>query len=201
MSTALRDVSGAAAVAVVQQQLLAYQTMLLRWNSTFNLVSRQDTQRLLHRHVLDALQLLPYLLGRHVLDIGTGAGLPGMVLAIARPDLEFTLLDRAARKVRFLVQARAELGLHNVTTVCADALNWRSPCPFDTVTVRAVATGANLQAMVLPHLAPHGQLLAQLGTARDDALPAALRQRHEHRYRLAEVPGEFRIVVMGWPQD
>ena len=184
----------------IAARLFAYQALLLRWNGTFNLVSRQDSQRLLRRHLLDALQLLPYLQGARVLDVGTGAGLPGMVLAIVRPDLAFTLLDRVGRKVRFLVQARAELALHNVTAVCGDALNWRSEVPFDTVTTRAVTTGADLQALVLPHLATDGVLLAQLGAnqlaADVAALPPALQLRDEHRYQLVGIAGEFRIAVM-----
>ena len=176
--------------------MLAFCKLLLRWNNTFNLVSRQDSGRLLRRHVLDALQLLPHVRGPRLLDIGTGAGLPGIVLAIARPQLQCTLLDRVARKVRFVVQARAELGLGNVTAVCGDALQWRSPDLFDTVTVRAVATGPDLQALVLPHLAADGRVLAQLGTLQAAPLPAALSLVDEHRYRLPEIVGEFRTVVM-----
>ena len=79
--------------------------------------------------------------------------------------------------------------------VCGDALNWRSPGPFDTVTVRAVTTGADLEALALPHLADDGVLLAQLGV-KPVALPPTLVLRQEFRYQLDEVPGEFRIAVM-----
>lgn len=196
LEAALRPHIGDIAAPIAAAQLLAYQALLLRWNTAFNLVSRQDTHRLLQRHILDALELLPFVGTGRLLDIGTGGGLPGMVLAIARPDVAVMLLDRAARKVRFLTQARTTLQLDNVEAICGDALNWRSAQGFDTVTTRAVATGERLAAMVLPHLAPDGRLLAQLGTAQPATLPPGLQVRDEHRYQLAGVAGEFRILVM-----
>ena len=99
-------------------RLLNYTRLLERWNGAFNLVSRKDIDRLVARHLLDSLSVLPLLRGPRVMDLGSGAGLPGIPLAIACPDLSFTLVDRSDRKARFLTQVIGELDLSNVFVYC-----------------------------------------------------------------------------------
>lgn len=165
--------SGAAALGVAlrpeQRDALAqFATLLHRWNSAFNLVSRRDIPRLVARHLLDALSLVPMLQGRRVIDLGTGAGLPGVPLAIARPDVEFTLVDRSERRIRFVRQVTIELNLKNVAPVACDYADFRAGTLFDTVVSRAVAKPAALWRIAANLLAPGGIALFQVGANERD---------------------------------
>jgi 16S rRNA (guanine527-N7)-methyltransferase len=154
--------------------LVRFAALLRRWNSAFNLVSRGDVARLTERHLLDALSLVPLIVGQRVLDLGTGAGLPGIPLAIARPDLEFTLLDRSERRIRFVLQAKLDLSLSNVDPVNADYADFRPDVLFDTVVSRAVAKPAALWRDAANLLAAEGIALFQVGAlGRDSDLPDA----------------------------
>jgi 16S rRNA (guanine527-N7)-methyltransferase len=147
---------------------MRYAALLRRWNAAFNLISRRDTARLIPRHLLDSLSLAPYLIGTHVLDLGTGAGLPGIPLAIACPSLHFTLIDRRARRIRFVQQVAGELALGNVDPVVADFNEFRPPRLFDTVVSRAVSAPSELWAVAAPLLGPNGQALLQAGATADE---------------------------------
>jgi 16S rRNA (guanine527-N7)-methyltransferase len=160
--------SGATALGVELQpaqveRLLQFAALLRRWNGAFNLVSRRDAPRLVARHLLDALSLAPMLQGARVLDLGTGAGLPGVPLAIANPDKAFTLIDRSERRIRFVRQATIDLGLSNVTPIAADFADFRADGLFDTVVSRAVAKPAALWRVAADLLAPGGIVLFQVG--------------------------------------
>jgi 16S rRNA (guanine527-N7)-methyltransferase len=164
--------AGAAALGVELDQarldrLVAFAQLLRRWNKAFNLVSRRDIGRLIARHVLDSLSLAPQLRGRRVLDLGTGAGLPGMPLAILRPQLSFTLVDRAERRIRFVQQVCLELEVSNVDAIAADFASVRVTAPFDTVVSRAVAKPAALWRVAEKLLASEGVVLLQVGAAED----------------------------------
>ena len=166
-------------------QLAAFAALLAHWNDAFNLVSRGDLSRLLPRHLLDSLSLRPHLVGRRVLDVGTGAGLPGLPLAIAAPALEFTLLDRSERKLKFARQAVLELGLANVTIVQRALDAYRPTAPFDTVVVRAVATPRRVWKRLARVLAPTGVALFQSVHPEALALPDSVAST---RHRV-EIPG------------
>ncbi len=113
---------------------MAYGVLIEKWNRSINLVSRGDIARLDKRHLIDSLAASPYLTGETVLDVGTGPGLPGIPLAIARPTLTFTLWERMSRRVRFLQLVCRELGLNNVEVVECDLdktalpLSRQQPC-------------------------------------------------------------------------
>ena len=133
-----RDVDSGRAVG----RLEAYERLVRRWNARSSLVSRRDSARLRDRHVLDSLSLLPWWRGS-LADVGSGAGFPGVPLAIARPEASVTLIERSERKAHFLHQVVIELGLSNVDVIEADVRH-RQPGSlagrvFDTVTARAVA--------------------------------------------------------------
>ena len=115
-------------------------------------------------HVLDSLAVLPHIEGaKALLDVGSGAGLPGIPIAIARPDLAVTLLDAGLKKAAFLRQAQAELGLTNLTVVCARVEQWRPGASFDVVVSRAFAELAEFVAQAQHLVAPDGVMLAMKG--------------------------------------
>jgi 16S rRNA (guanine527-N7)-methyltransferase len=139
--------------------ILQFGDLLLRWNRAFNLISRQDTGRLVSRHLLDSLSIEPWLHRDQVMDLGTGAGLPGVPLAIAREEVSFTLVDRSERKIRFVDQVARTLGLGNVTTHCGDVRTLPDTATFDTVVSRAVAAAGELWTLAEPRLRPGGRVL------------------------------------------
>ena len=139
-------------------KLDAFEALLRRWNRRYNLVSRRDVGRLRERHVCDSLALLPWWQGR-LADIGSGAGLPGLPLAIVRPTASVVLVERSVGKCRFLRQAAIDLQLGNVEVVAADATRYRPAAPFDTVVARAVAPADKAWQLMRPLLAPTGSAL------------------------------------------
>ncbi|MGE5624077.1 MAG: 16S rRNA (guanine(527)-N(7))-methyltransferase RsmG, partial [Bacillota bacterium] len=112
---------GAALPPGGETSLLRYVELLLQWNKAYNLTSIRDPEEMLTKHVLDSLSILPFVDASPVLDVGSGAGLPGIPLAVARPDLKFTLLDSNGKKTRFMTHAAAALTLKNVDVVQARA--------------------------------------------------------------------------------
>ena len=150
-------------------KLLAYKDLLIHWNRTYNLVSRNDQHRVWERHVLDSLSILPHIKGVKVADIGSGAGLPGIPLSIIQHKKIFTLIDRMERKTRFLRHAALSLELENVsvetlnlsdssTVRCAEAKTI-----YDTVVARAVSAPNKVWAMARPLLKQGGLLVIQCG--------------------------------------
>ncbi len=120
-------------------QLLTYVQLLVKWNKVYNLTSVRDPQEMISRHILDSLAVLAYLSGNTLLDIGTGAGLPGIPVAIAKPDMAVTLLDSNSKKTRFLQQVKSELALTNISVVHARVEQANLP-KFTTVIARAFST-------------------------------------------------------------
>ena len=151
-------------------RLVAYLTLLERWNRAYNLTAVRDPDAMVVRHLLDSLSILPWLEGPRVLDVGSGAGLPGIPLAIARPDCEFCLLDSNGKRTRFLTQVAAELRLPQENEVRARVEDYRPGTPFNSVVSRAFATLAELVADAGRLCAPTGRLLAMKGVFPDDEL-------------------------------
>ena len=144
-------------------QLTAFAELIRKWNAKVNLVSRQDIERLENRHLLDSLAAAPHLnVGTH-LDIGSGAGLPGVVLAIARPEYKFLLCERMARRCRFLQTVVQTLGLKNVDIVEA-SVESISEQTFDGITARAVAKPNVIWDWVSHLLADSGSIINFLST-------------------------------------
>jgi 16S rRNA (guanine527-N7)-methyltransferase len=169
--------------------------LLTRWNDAFNLVSRRDVSRLVPRHVLDSLSLLPHLVGRRVLDLGTGAGLPGLPLAIAAPAIAFTLLDRSERRLKFARQAVIELELANVEVECRSLDEFRPDVAFDTVVVRAVGTPRRLWRTLERVLAPTGVALFQSADPDALELPGGVVAKR-HRIDIPGLAEPHWIVVL-----
>ena len=143
--------------------LLDYLALLAKWNKVYNLTAVRELERMLPQHVLDSLAVLPYISGGNLLDVGSGAGLPGIPLAIALPELQVTLLDSNHKKAAFLRQACIELGLGNVTVICERVETWQAPDKFDIVISRAFSELATFTKLASHLCAPSGAMLAMKG--------------------------------------
>jgi 16S rRNA (guanine527-N7)-methyltransferase len=145
-------------------RLAQYLRLLEKWNRVHNLTAIREPEQMVTLHVLDSLSVLPYVAGAHTLvDVGTGAGLPGIPLAIARPDLRVTLLDSSHKKTTFLEQARMELKLENIAVACERVERWHPQAKFDAVVSRAFAELADFAQGARHLVAPGGRMLAMKG--------------------------------------
>ncbi len=176
--------------AQAAERLAAFEALVRRWNRRVNLVSRHDIHRLRERHTGDSLALLPLCRGR-LADVGSGAGFPGVPLAIARPGMAVVLIERSLRKSRFLRHAAMELDLGNVEVVLADAADYAPDALFDTVTVRAVAPPTRAWTLVRHLLAQGGAALLQ---SREPPAAATF-ERGRIRYLAEYAAGAVATVV------
>jgi len=178
-----RLTSGANALQVrlsdeVCEQMLCYIELLESWNKKFNLTAIRDPVEMVTRHLLDSLSIAPYVHGKTLVDIGSGAGLPGIPLALIAPERQITLVDSNGKKARFLQEAKSALDLANVSIALTRIEQLRQR--FDCVTARAFSTLGEMLKLGGHLLAQGGIWLAQKGR-----YPEA---------ELAGVPSEFRIV-------
>ena len=177
--------------------LALYLRLLERWNRAYNLTAVRDPEAMVVRHVLDSLSILPWLEGPRVLDVGSGAGLPGMPLAIVRPEYQFCLLDSNGKRTRFLAQAVMELRLVNVDVIRSRVEDHRPDALFDSVVSRAFATLAELVADAGRLCAPGGRLLAMKGVFPDEELarlPAAYRVVGVYPLRVPHLEAERHLA-------
>lgn len=144
------------------EKLAAYIALLDKWNKVYNLTSVRNPKEMISRHLLDSLAILPYLTGDTLLDVGSGGGLPGIPIAIVKPELAVTLLDSNSKKTRFLHQAKAELALENVTVVHARIEQADLPL-FSMVTARAFSTITDILDLAGRHCDDAGCLLLMKG--------------------------------------
>ncbi len=149
------------------EQLLAFVQLLEKWNKAYNLTAIRNKAAMIGLHLLDSLAVAPYIQGPRIIDIGTGAGLPGIPLAIYYPELQFTLLDSNAKKTRFVQQAILELGLKNVTVSHTRVEQYEPEQNFDTVITRAFASLPDILKLTSHLLSEQGILLAMKGQATD----------------------------------
>jgi 16S rRNA (guanine527-N7)-methyltransferase len=165
--------------------ILRYLELLERWNRHHNLTAVRGGEAMLDRHVLDSLTVLPWLQGDRVLDVGSGAGLPGLVLALADPDRHYVLLDAAAKRVRFLRHVIGELGLWHVEALHARVEDLHPDPGFATVVSRAFAAPPEFVRRAGHCVAPGGRLVAMLGQAAAADLPLPAGWRRVHLVRVA----------------
>jgi 16S rRNA (guanine527-N7)-methyltransferase len=173
---------------------------LADWNRRFNLTAIREPADMVDKHLLDSLSVQPHLHGRRIADIGTGAGFPGLPLAIVNPGRSFTLIEATGKKVVFVRHAIEALGLGNAEVVQARAETWRPRAPFDCVLSRALGKLADF-VRVAGHLcARDGRMLAMKGrhpAAEIDALPAGWRVRAVHELRVPGVAAARCVVELG----
>lgn len=145
------------------EKLLKFIELIDKWNKAFNLTSIRNREAMTSLHLLDSLAVLPHVNGKSIIDIGTGAGLPGIPLAICMPDSEFTLLDSNAKKTRFVQQAILELKLSNVQVHQSRVESFRPERHFDTAITRAFTNLPDMLRLTMPLLDDRGVLLAMKG--------------------------------------
>jgi len=165
--------------AATQRKLLDYLALMEKWNRVHNLTAVRERSKMVSNHLLDCLAVAPYLVARTVLDVGSGAGLPGIPLALMWPQAFVTLLDSNHKKAAFLRQAMIELGLKNTEVVCERVETWQPQRQFELVISRAVSD-------VPEFLNLAGRLCAADGTV------AAMKGLYPHE-ELAQLPGEFKL--------
>jgi len=168
-------------------------------NAQFNLTAIRDRPGMLRKHVLDSLSLQPHLRGERVADVGTGAGFPGLALAIVNPRRRFTLIEATGKKARFVEQTAARIGAANVLVVHSRAESYRPFELFDTVAARALSSLADFVAYAGHLCAPGGRLLAMKGKRPDDeiaALPRSFRALAVHRLTVPGLIGERHLVEL-----
>ncbi|GAB4165137.1 MAG: 16S rRNA (guanine(527)-N(7))-methyltransferase RsmG [Rhodocyclaceae bacterium] len=168
MTPAERLEAGAAALgidldAAERERLLGHALLLAKWNRVYNLTALREPDSVLTGHLLDSLAVLPHLDTDSLADIGSGGGLPGIPLAIARPHWRIALVEASHKKASFLTQAKIELGLANVEVVCGRAEHWNSPRKFGCVISRAFSDLAGFVSGTAHLLAPGGTFAAMKG--------------------------------------
>ncbi|KAF7785486.1 16S rRNA (guanine527-N7)-methyltransferase [Pseudoalteromonas rubra] len=182
-----------------KQQLVDYVGLLDKWNKAYNLTSVRDPQEMMIKHIMDSLVVAPHLNGKNYIDVGTGPGLPGIVLAIALPDTQFVLLDSLGKRVRFLTQVKHALGLENVTPVQSRVEEYQPSVKLDGVLSRAFAS---LQDMVqwCGHLVnDESRFLALKGQFPQqelDSLPAGVTLERDISLQVPELDGERHLIIL-----
>lgn len=153
-----------------KQQLVSYVELLVKWNKAYNLTSVRDPQQMLIRHIMDSIVVNGHLTGSTFIDVGTGPGLPGVPLAIVRPDSHFVLLDSLGKRIRFLKQVQHELGLNNIEPVQSRVEEYQSEGGFDGVISRAFASLNDMLSWCHHLPSPEGQFYALKGVIRDEEI-------------------------------
>jgi 16S rRNA (guanine527-N7)-methyltransferase len=180
--------------------LLRLITELREWNERFNLTAITDPVDMVRKHLLDSLSLQPYLRGPRIADVGTGAGFPGLPLAVINPERQFALIEATGKKARFVRHAAEVMGLANVEVIPARAEAWRGPAPFDRVLARALGKLADF-VRVAGHLcAPRGRMLAMKGRHPESEiqdLPAGWRAIAVHDIQVPGLAALRCIVELG----
>jgi 16S rRNA (guanine527-N7)-methyltransferase len=170
-------------------RLLALTEELARWNRRYNLTAISTPAAMVTHHLLDSLAVHPDIVGTRIADVGTGAGFPGLPLALCNPQRHFTLIDSTAKKLRFVTHAAELLELTNVTTVHARVESLKPAAPFDTVLARAFAPLPRLLEKAAPLCGPTTQLLALKGKWPAEELAALPPDWSVLRSRELHVPG------------
>ena len=193
------DALGVAISTSARSSLLEYCELLIKWNKTFNLTSVDDPEQMISLHLLDSLAVLPFLPAGRVLDVGTGAGLPGIPLAIARPEQKFVLLDSNGKKTRFLVQASGQLGLENVEVVNQRVEQYQAHELFDVIISRAFSSLGQFLSACNHLLSPGGQFLAMKGKLPEDELhdlPDGFQLESSVELKIPGLEAERRLLML-----
>jgi 16S rRNA (guanine527-N7)-methyltransferase len=183
-----------------QEQLLDYLALMFKWNAVYNLTSLRDPMQMVTHHLLDSLAAVPAFAGaRNVLDVGAGGGLPGIVLAIVRPDMKVSMIDTVHKKTAFLTQVKAQLGLARVTIHTMKVQELEVSDKFDVITSRAFADLSDFVNWSSHLLAEGGSYIALKGVAPQDEqqrLPAAWRVTKLEPLQVPRLGAERHLVFI-----
>ena len=182
-----------------EARLLTYLALLDKWNRVYNLTAVRDTERMVSHHLLDSLAAVPFFEGEAVLDVGSGGGLPGIPLAIARPELQVTLIDSIAKKTAFLLQAKAELGLANLNVVTSRVEDFRPSTRFDIITSRAFSDLKEFVTLTRHLLKPGGHWLAMKGLMPHEeiaSLPDWVKVSANHALAVPGLEASRHLIVL-----
>lgn len=180
-------------------QCVQYVALLDKWNSAYNLTSIRDPQEMLIKHVLDSLVVAPYLTGQRFIDVGTGPGLPGVLLAIYYPDKDFTLLDSLGKRIRFLNQVKMQLKLQNITPIQSRVEDHQPVPGYDGVISRAFASLNDMLSWCKHLPAPNGRFFAMKGAAVQEeiaALPDFVKVDAIHNLQVPQLDAQRHLVVL-----
>jgi 16S rRNA (guanine527-N7)-methyltransferase len=183
----------------VPGKLLDHLELLEKWNRVHNLTSIRDKEKAVSVHLLDSLAAVPYVSGPRVLDAGSGAGFPGLPVALSRPELQVDLLDSNHKKCAFLRQAVAEAGATNAKVVCDRVETYRPASPYDCILSRALADLADIVALTEHLLAPGGVLAAMKGVypfEEIERIPSGFRVRQVHALSVPGLDAERHLVLV-----
>lgn len=161
---------GIAFTSEQQQQCMDFLALLQKWNGAYNLTAIKDLEDMVVLHLLDSLAVGPHLQGERILDVGTGAGLPGIPLAILFPEKTFYLLDSNQKKVTFTQQVKLTLGIDNIYPVKARIEDYQEATPFDTVISRAFSSLTDFFSLCQPVVSKDGCFIAMKGSKPDKEL-------------------------------
>lgn len=178
-------------------QLLAYLGMLEHWNKAYNLTAVRDPMEMIKLHLLDSLAISSLLYGDRFIDVGTGAGLPGIPLAILNPDKHFTLLDSNGKKTRFLFQVKIELGLANIKEVNERVEKYSPAHKYQAVLSRAFSSLTDMVINCQHLLADNGWFLAMKGRLEQSelsAIPKGYKVVGEYPIEVPEVDGQRHLI-------
>ena len=182
-----------------QEQLQAYLSLLQRWNKVYNLTAVRDPVQMLPLHLWDSLSVAQLVRGESCLDVGSGAGLPGIPLAIMYPQRAFTLLDTNGKKTRFIQQAVLELGLKNATVVHSRVELWQPEHKFAAIVSRAFASLSDFVTVSAMHLQDEGVLYAMKGrypAQEIDALPSGWSVVKAHNLVVPDLDAERHLLEL-----
>lgn len=182
-----------------EEQFIHYLDLMSRWNKISNLTSILDPHEMVMLHILDSLSIAPFLQGNRILDVGTGAGLPGIPLAIMQPEKKFTLLDSNSKKTRFLTQVMLELKLNNVEIIHSRCEDFQPNTLFDCILSRAFASLAVMLEVTQHLIAQSGTFLAMKGVypeAELKELPQGFKLLAVHKLVIHGLDAERHLVCL-----
>ena len=178
-------------------KLKQYVSLLQRWNKTYNLTAIRKPDEMIPAHIFDSLVVAPFIEGKSCLDVGSGAGLPGIPLAIMQPDRHFTMLDTNGKKTRFIQQAIIELGLSNADVTQSRVEEWKPEHRYDAIISRAFSSISDFINGCSMHLAEGGNFYAMKGQFPNDemaALPAGFILEERHSLQVPFLVGERHLL-------
>ena len=177
-----------------QEKLIAYLQLMLKWNKAYNLTAIRELDSMVIRHVLDSLSILPYINQSPVLDVGTGAGLPGIPLALCLPDYQFVLLDSNGKKTRFLTQVKIELGIENIEVIHSRIEDYKPDFRFEMITCRAFAALNTILDLTQHLVTSSTRVMAMKGREEMPALAEGYTQLAQHELQVPWLDEERRLI-------